>query len=194
MMPQFPMFLFFINHQSYFSIIGSCIQETEVASAPNHFFKSISVCQSSLKRCGISVSFSSSMLLLSLQSSCPDCSPQTLLLPTLGSTLCLPKPGLISICAALKRPSELLASGWVSWRCHLHHKPAPTTVALLSSSKAFYIMCASGPLCSVFYLLQPLHGKKRALFVCLVLDWQLRATLNHFYAYWVWATARLNIN
>lgn len=187
-------FYFFTNYQSSFSVIGLYIQEAEVAFAPNHFFKSISMFQSSLSRCGISVSFSSSMLLLSLQFPCPDCSPQTLLLPSLGSTLCLPKPSLISNRAALKRPSELQASGWVSWRCHLHHKPAPPTVALLSSCEAFYIMCASGPLCSVFYLLQPLHGEKRALFVCLELDWQLRATLNHFYAYWVWATARLNIN
>lgn len=29
-------------------------------------------------------------------------------------------------CATVKSPSELqAASTWVSWRCHLHHKPAP---------------------------------------------------------------------
>ena len=100
--------------------------------------------------------------------------------------------------AAQKRPSELQASRRLSWRCHTRHNPAPSpphthtlvrniqakpeppTVALLLCRDAFYIMCASGPFHSGPLDYNRLHGKKRSLFVSLVLDRQLRATLTTF--------------
>lgn len=107
-------------------------------------------------------------------------------------------------CAPVKSPSELQASPWVSWRCYLHHKPAPqlslshkrthigsSQTRAADSSAVVELRCFLYHVCQwaisltiffffFFFGLQPLNVKKRGLFVSLVLDCQLRATPTTF--------------
>lgn len=152
--------------------------------------------------------------LLFLHTSLPS-TPLVLLLPPLLALLWptyVPprahQPLSSQDCATLKSPSELQASRWVSWRCHLHHKPAPPltltnththtlfacniqakpeppTVALLLSRAAFYIMCASGPFRSVFFLTtMKCQDKSSVCQPCLGLPAESHS--NHFYTHRFW--------
>lgn len=107
-------------------------------------------------------------------------------------------------CATVKSPSELQAfnmgllevppspqtssialslTNTYTLACNIHAKPEPPTVALLLSCDAFYIMCASGPFPSVFFLTTTAKCQEKRSVCQPCFGLPAESHSNHFYTY-----------